>query len=98
METTLLIAIAFAVSGFIAHILKKAGMEKIDIIEYLNIHKGRTYTAVSASIAAFVSLYLMNPDASAMEFFALGYMSDSLVNKTPTYAEVDDYKRVRGKL
>lgn len=97
MESTLVMGIAFALMGFIAHILKKAGIEKVGIIEYLSIHKGRTYTAMSAAVAAFVSLYMLNPDATAMEFFALGYMSDSIANKTPSQYEMEEFKARRAK-
>lgn len=95
IDSTVLLSALLTFVGFVAHILKKAGMEKISPVEYLAVHKGRTYTALSAVISAFVSLLILHPEASALEFFAVGYMADSLANRTPTREEIADFRLAR---
>lgn len=91
-DVVLLDALLLAL-GFLAHVLKKAGTEKINVFTYLSVNSARTYTALSGAIVAFVSLLLLYPDASPMEFFMIGYLADSVGNRTPTPSEVERAKR-----
>lgn len=96
-EATLFYAL-LSFLGFVAHVLKKAGTEKVNPVEYLAIHKGRTYTALSGAIASFVSLLVFHPEAGPIEFFALGYMADSIANRTPTESEIASFRAERKKI
>lgn len=92
-----LLNVAFVTAGFVAHILKKAGTEDVHVFEYLGAHKARTYTALSTMVAAFATLYMANPGASAMEFFAIGYMAESLINRTPSNYELEKHRKNKGE-
>lgn len=81
--------------GFLAHILKKVGVEQVGFKEYLTANQSRTMGSLSTVIGAFVGLLVLHPDASALEFFALGFMSDSLANRTPSDKEIEAVRNKR---
>lgn len=91
----ILINVMCTVAGLAFHVIKKASVEKVDPIEYIRIHKGRSSAALSAIAVGFGTLMTASPDASMIEFFAVGYMGDSVFNKSPTQEEVDGERKKR---
>lgn len=91
----LLMNALFAVLGLVSHILKKAVAEKINPVEYVRVHPNRTYASLGSIVTAYATLLATRPDASPMEYFAIGYVGDSVFNRSPTQQEVEIRKATR---
>lgn len=91
----ILLNVVYTLAGLIFHVLKKAATEKVNPIEYVRIHKGRSSAALTAIATGFGTLMVTRPEATPMEFFAVGYLGDSVFNKSPTKDEVAKAKEAR---
>lgn len=77
-----------ALAGLLLHVIKKCASEKMNPITYIFVNKGRSSAAIGAIVTSVVTMMATRPDASPVEFFAIGYMGDSLFNRTPTPTEI----------
>lgn len=83
----LVMGIVYTLIGLLLHILRKSAEQEVTPWDYVVIHKKRTSAAFSAIASAFTTLYLSNPDAAPLEYVAIAYVLDSLINKSPTSGE-----------
>lgn len=98
MEATeVLISLAYTLVGLAAHIVKKAVRDNVNPIEYIRVHKLWSTASAGAIASGFIAFMVARPDATPVEFLALGYMGDSLFNKTPTVEDIIKAKDVRDR-
>jgi hypothetical protein len=93
----MILNVIYTLAGLATHIFKRATKEKINPIEYVRVHKARAGTAFGIIATAFGTLVMTRPEATPMEFFAIGYLGDSIFNKQPTKEEVETKKKAAAK-
>lgn len=74
--------VASTAAGLFLHILKKKLEYRISIKDYILQHGERTVLSMVTVVGTFAAMQSVN--VGLLEFFMLGYMCDSLVNKAPT--------------
>lgn len=95
--TILALNILWTILGYAFHVTKKCLREEIPPWDYFEANKKRTLSSLSAIITAFVALITTRPNATPVEFFSIGYIGDSVVNRKPTNQEQEAIRKKRAE-
>lgn len=87
----------FSLIGFSIRLIKKFVSENIHPIDYLRCFSVRTFSSWLTITGTSVALYMQTHNMDALSYITMAYMADSLINKTPSEEEVEDYKAAVAK-
>lgn len=85
----------FCTIGFGARMIKKFIKEDLHPVDYIRCFAARTFASWATITGTAIATYSASGDSNPITYITLAYMADSLINKTPTEGEVEDYKRAQ---
>lgn len=85
----------FCTIGFSIRMIKKFITEHLHPIDYLRCFAARTFASWATITGTAIATYTATGDSNAITYITLAYMADSLINKTPSEEEVEDYKNAQ---
>jgi hypothetical protein len=91
-------SVFYTCAGVVAHIFKRSMNEGISPWCYLVMYKARTIASLTTVVTSYFGLLMTTPEAGGAAFFAIGYILDSAINKSPTALEVEHGEGVKVKV
>lgn len=69
-------------AGLTMHYIKKAKVENVGWIDYWTTNKESSLLSVGGVLLSFICVLIADPTASLYMYFSLGYIGDSVLNRT----------------
>ena len=73
-------------AGILTNAIRRARKSNLSLQSYFSTNLGYTVVSVLVSVAAFLMLYI-NKETSGFEYFSVGYIADSFINKAEAQQE-----------